>query len=59
MGMPIWLRWIGRLASPLFFFCAAESVVGTSDRKAYLKRLYRASFVMVMTEAVVPAFCER
>ncbi|MCM1577202.1 MAG: conjugal transfer protein TraX [Ruminococcus sp.] len=58
-GMPIWLRWIGRLASPIFFFCAAESTVKTSSRRQYLKRLYRASFITVMAESVVPAFCKR
>lgn len=52
-GMPLWLRWIGRISSPLFFFCAAEGAVHTSDRRRYLKRLWQASAVMVLTEAVL------
>lgn len=53
---PIWLRWIGRLSSPLFFFCAAKSIVHTRDRKAYLKRLWTASIAMVLIESILPAF---
>ena len=52
-NMPLWLRWIGRLSSPLFFFCAAEGAVHTSNRRRYLKRLWQASAVMVLTEAVL------
>ena len=51
--MPLWLRWIGRISSPLFFFCAAEGTVHTSDRRRYLKRLWQASAVMMLTEAVL------
>ena len=53
--MPLWLRWIGRISSPLFFFCAAEGAVHTSDRCRYLKRLWQASAAMAMLEAVLPA----
>jgi len=53
--MPLWLRWIGRISSPLFFFCAAEGAVHTSDRRRYLKRLWQASAAMAMLEAVLPA----
>ena len=52
-NMPLWLRWIGRISSPLFFFCAAEGAVHTSNRRRYLKRLWQASAVMVLTEAVL------
>ncbi len=52
-NMPLWLRWIGRISSPLFFFCAAEGTVHTSNRRRYLKRLWQASAVMVLTEAVL------
>ncbi len=55
---PIWLRWIGRLSAPLFFLCAAESMRHTSDKKNYLKRLWKASIIMVLIESVVPPFLE-
>lgn len=35
------------------FFCAAEGAVHTSNRRRYLKRLWQASAVMVLTEAVL------
>lgn len=54
-GMPIWLRWIGRLSSPLFFFCAAEGIMHTRDKKLYLKRLWKMSILMVFIESALPA----
>ncbi|MCC8042426.1 MAG: conjugal transfer protein TraX [Oscillospiraceae bacterium] len=57
-GFPLWLRYIGRLASPVFMFCAAESMVHTHDRKNYLKRLITANAVTVAAFQIVPAFLE-
>lgn len=37
---PIWFRWIGRLAYPLFAFCCVQGVLHTRSRKKYLLRLY-------------------
>ena len=34
------LRWIGRLAMPLFAFCIAEGVLHTSNRKRYFLRMF-------------------
>ncbi len=39
-GMPLWLRLLGRVSAPLFFFCAMWGYHYTRDRKAYLRRLY-------------------
>ena len=39
-GLPVFMRWLGRLAAPVFFFCAVEGALHTSDRKKYIKRLY-------------------
>jgi len=55
-NMPIFLRYAGRLSSPLFFFCAAESVAHTSDIRRYLKRLWSASLFMVIFESAVKGF---
>lgn len=43
---PIWFRWLGRIAAPLFFFCMAQGAALTHNRKAYLLRLYGSSVFM-------------
>lgn len=53
-GMPIAFRWLGRISAPLFFFCAAEGICHTHDKKAYLKRLYKFSLLMVMLDVILP-----
>ena len=45
-GMPIWLRYIGRISAPLFLFCCAWGFEHTSDKKKYLLRLYLFNLVM-------------
>lgn len=42
-GMPICLRWIGRISAPIFFFCSALAMHYTKDRKKYLFRLYSST----------------
>ena len=54
LGAPLPLRYIGRIASVIFFFCAAESAVHTHDRKKYLLRLYKMSLLMTALSVVVP-----
>lgn len=54
LGAPLPLRYIGRLAAVIFFFCAAESAVHTSDRKNYLRRLYKMSLLMTGISVIVP-----
>ncbi len=61
-GMPMALRWIGRLSAPLFLFCAMWGFKLTHDRKAYLRRLYFCSAGMSLgnfaLNALVPdAYC--
>lgn len=56
--MPIWFRWIGRMSAPIFFFCAAEGICHSSDKKQYLKRLWKMSLFMVLIEAVLPPLAE-
>lgn len=45
-GTPIWLRYLGRLSAPIFFFCMAWGIYYTKNRKYYLLRLYIASVMM-------------
>ena len=54
LGAPLPLRYIGRIAAVIFFFCAAESAVHTHDRKKYLLRLYAMSLLMTVLSVVVP-----
>lgn len=54
VGAPLPLRYIGRLAAVIFFFCAAESAVKTHDRRAYLKRLYKMSLLMSALNVIIP-----
>ena len=42
---PIWFRWIGRIAAPIFVFCLAEAVRHTKDRKKYCIRLYEMTCI--------------
>ena len=51
-GMPVWFRWIGRLAIPLFLFGIVEGVTHTHDKKKYLMRLYLAGVVMALVKAL-------
>ncbi|MBE5961403.1 MAG: conjugal transfer protein TraX [Lachnospiraceae bacterium] len=39
-GMPVYLRWIGRLSAPLFMFCMVWGLHYTRNRMHYLKRMY-------------------
>lgn len=52
-GSPIWFRYIGRLAAPLFFFSAAEGIFHTKNRLGYVYRLYIASVLMSLTEVLM------
>lgn len=49
-NMPIFFRWIGRLAAPIFIFCAAWAFTYTSNLRGYLFRLYIASVIMSMIQ---------
>ena len=53
-GLPVFMRWLGRLATPVFFFCAVEGDLHTSDRKKYIKRLYLMSLLMCGLNILVP-----
>ena len=54
LGAPLPLRYVGRFAAVIFFFCAAESAVHTRDRKQYLRRLYKMNLVMAGLTLVIP-----
>lgn len=55
---PIWLRYIGRLAYPLFAFSAAWGFYYTHDKKIYMKRLYKMSLLMCIIDELLPVAME-
>ena len=50
---PIWFRWLGRLAAPLFFYALAVGFQHTRNRKKYLLRLYLANVGMVFFNQIM------
>lgn len=42
---PVWFRWIGRIAAPIFIFCLTEAMRHTKDRKKYCIRLYEMTYI--------------
>lgn len=52
---PEYLRWVGRIAAPIFIYFVAIGFLHTSDKKKYLLRLYIASVVMALVNLVLKA----
>ncbi|MDO4413759.1 MAG: TraX family protein [Erysipelotrichaceae bacterium] len=48
---PVQMRWIGRIAAPLFVFCLCEGIDHTSNEKKYLLRLYAGSLLMAFIQS--------
>ena len=47
---PIFFRWIGRMAYPIFAFCTAQGIAHTKSKRNYLLRLYVFGLAMsIMT----------
>ena len=51
--MPVQLRWIGRIAAPIFIFCLCEGVDHTSNEKKYLLRLYIGGVIMAFIQSFI------
>lgn len=45
-GMPVQLRWIGRIAAPIFLFCFVWSIDYTHDKKKFAVRVYGFNCIM-------------
>lgn len=52
-GAPEWLRWVGRLAMPIFVFLIGWSVEYTRNRRALLVRLYAFGVVMSVIQCAL------
>lgn len=52
-GSPIWFRWLGRLAAPLFVYALAVGFRHTRNRKKYLLRLYLANVGMIFFNQIM------
>lgn len=48
--MPIYLRFIGRLSAPIFFFCCAIGFSHTKSKTKYLMNLYIAGLLMALVQ---------
>jgi len=53
---PIWMRYIGRISAPIFFYCSAWGFHYTHDRKIYLIRLYIMGVIMSCGNILVSHF---
>lgn len=47
-GIPLWFRYIGRLAAPVFCYLLVEGFIHTSSRKKYMKRLVTGGIIMIV-----------
>ena len=56
---PMWLRYIGRLALPIFFYCSAWGFYYTHNRKKYLARMYAFSVLMGMGNILLSHYMNR
>lgn len=53
---PIWLRYIGRISAPLFFYCSAWGFHYTHNRVIYLLRLYIMGIAMCCVNILISHF---
>ena len=56
---PMWFRYIGRLAIPMFFFCSVWGFYYTSNREKYLLRLYICGLIMSLGNIVLSVVYNR
>ncbi|WP_027626393.1 TraX family protein [Clostridium lundense] len=52
-GSPLWLRYIGRLAAPVFFYLLVEGFFYTSSKKRYMKRLFIGGAIMLVGSSIL------
>ena len=52
-GAPEWLRWVGRLAMPIFVFLVGRSVEYARSRRALLARLYAFGVIMGVIQSAL------
>lgn len=45
---PVYFKWAGRLAAPIFTFCIVQGMYYTRDAKKYVTRLYMGSVIMMI-----------
>lgn len=55
-GMPIWLRWVGRISAPIFLFCMIWGIHYTRNKKTYLIRMYVFSIAISIVNTIVNCF---
>lgn len=50
---PIWFRYVGRLAAPIFFYCSAWGLYYTRNQRIYILRLYILSLMMSLGNIIL------
>lgn len=55
-SLPVWLRWIGRLAAPIFLFLVVEGFCHTHNLKKYLLRMYAVAASMGIINILLAHF---
>ena len=56
LSLPEPLRWVGRLAAPIFLFFVVEGFTHTRSYRRYLLRVYALAAAMGITNAVLAQF---
>ena len=56
---PMWLRWIGRISAPLFFYCSSWGFHYTRSKKTYLVRLYLLGILMSIGNITIYFLCKK
>lgn len=52
-GSPLWFRYIGRLAAPVFFYLLVEGFVYTRSRRRYMERLFIGGAIMLCGSTIL------
>jgi hypothetical protein len=52
-GTPVYLRWVGRIAAPIFIYFVIIGMTHTSNKHRYLFRLYIASVIMACINVII------
>lgn len=59
VNTPIFFRYIGRIAAPIFFYCTAWGFYHTRNRKVYLIRLYLLGILMSISNIIIFYYGEK
>ena len=58
-GAPLWTRYVGRLAAPIFFYLLVEGFFNTKSRKKYMERLLVGGIIMLLGSKILTYLFQR